>query len=198
VSGARKVTDYLGRYLLDNYDIEDQRVNASYAGWYADYEEYTRFKNETLSGQNDIVNYLMLLSGDDINVAIDIKNKDIFSNALIMALLENDGVDVDNISGNTDFIIIKDGGKSSIILDDFKENGRAVDTPLGNVYIEYDELLEGYTLYVDDDEFVYGSVLEDADMHICVWRNGTVIDDVRFFYTVSPEDTAVAVSRVDR
>ena len=37
VSGARKVTNYLGKYIIENYDIQDQRKNKHYAFWYEDY-----------------------------------------------------------------------------------------------------------------------------------------------------------------
>jgi hypothetical protein len=199
VSGARKVTEYLGQYLIDNYDVSDQRGNTSYAGWYIDYGEYTGLKNDYIIEQNDLVNYLMLLSGDDIDIVISIRNKDVFTNGLILTLMENDGVDVNNVSGETDFIIIKSGGEASTVLDNFTENGCVAETSLGNITMVYtDESLGKYALYIDGEEYASGNMLDDTSMQICVRRKGAVIDDVRFVYSVNPEDTAVVVSEVNR
>lgn len=40
LSGARKVTRYLGNYLKENYKLTDQRENPMYQHWMRDYEKY--------------------------------------------------------------------------------------------------------------------------------------------------------------
>ena len=51
---------------------------------------------------------------DDLEIRMDIRNKDIFKNQLIMNLLENIGVDTNQLSCKTDFIIIKDYGQKIV------------------------------------------------------------------------------------
>lgn len=77
VSGARKVTDYLGKYIIENYDIQDQRKNEDYAFWYEDYNEYIDLKIRYLNkNEKNLNNYLMLLYGEkDIKYEIKISSK---------------------------------------------------------------------------------------------------------------------------
>jgi hypothetical protein len=197
-SGARKVTDYLGKYLLEHYDITDQRNNEAYSGWHTDYEEYNELKNSNLAKQTDIVTYLMLLSNDNIDAAIDVKNKDIFQNTWIIDLLENLGVDVNLLNEDTDFIIIKNGGEGTIVLDDFKSNGISTDTEIGNIMLDYQESSNEYSLYVNGIEYINGSIEDDTSMQICVLRNKTVIDNVKFVYTIDQDTKDVEISDVYR
>jgi hypothetical protein len=69
-SGAKKVTDYLGKYLIDNYNIEDKRESEEYGFWNDDYEEYKNMKLEWLKGQEEEWSYLAVLNDRDYNVKI--------------------------------------------------------------------------------------------------------------------------------
>ena len=40
-NGAKKVTDFLGRYLSENYPLPDRREDPAYASWHEDYKAYT-------------------------------------------------------------------------------------------------------------------------------------------------------------
>lgn len=77
VSGARKVTDYLGKYIMENYNIPDQRENEAYSFWYEDYDEYIDLKIENLEkNKKNLNNYLMLLyDEEDIKYEIKISSK---------------------------------------------------------------------------------------------------------------------------
>lgn len=77
VSGARKVTNYLGKYIMENYDIQDQRKNKNYDFWQEDYNEYIDLKISNLSdSESRLVRYLMLLYGEkDIRYEIKIASK---------------------------------------------------------------------------------------------------------------------------
>lgn len=41
IHGAIKVTDYIARYLVENYDFEDKRGNQVYSSWDEAYDKYT-------------------------------------------------------------------------------------------------------------------------------------------------------------
>jgi hypothetical protein len=117
---------------------------------------------------------------DNIDAVIDIRNKDIFKNTWIRSLLENLGVDVNMLNENTDFIIIKNGGEEAIVMDNFKHTESSTDTELGNIMLDYQEDSEKYSLYVDSIEYINATIEDDTSMQICVLRNGTVIDNVKF------------------
>lgn len=71
-SGARKVTDYLGRYIRDHYDIQDHRGEAGYANWDADYARYQQLKADYVNMQSELANVLMLLHDDHLGVCVRI------------------------------------------------------------------------------------------------------------------------------
>ena len=77
VSGARKVTDYLGHYIMENYDILDQRENKNYSFWNEDYNHYIDMKISSLrKNKQSLNNYLMLLYGEkDIKFEIRLSSK---------------------------------------------------------------------------------------------------------------------------
>ena len=76
-SGARKVTEYMGRFIKENYNIPDQRENEEYSFWKEDYNEYIDYKIENLKKNNTkLNNYLMLLYDEqDIKYEITLSTK---------------------------------------------------------------------------------------------------------------------------
>ena len=91
-SGSRKITNYLGKYIMENYDIPDQRKNEAYNFWNEDYDEYIDFKiNNLAKHSKELNNYLMLLYDEkDIKYEIKISSKNkIEKDSVFKALLEN-------------------------------------------------------------------------------------------------------------
>ena len=204
-SGARKITDYLGNFLVNHYGIEDQRKNDSYSSWHQDYERYCLLKNNNLVKNNNIVEYLMLLSGDDISIAMDVRNKDIFHNKWIKNLLSNIGINAELLNESTDFIIVQDKGKRVSILDNFREDGNVIKSEVGEIRIVFDtdgHLHEGrantYDLIVNDELCLTGSIDDKTSLRINVARGHNTIDSVSFHYTVDPDTTIVNTSSVER
>lgn len=191
-SGARKVTSYIGEYLVDNYNICDQRVNAKYEFWNTDYREYLNFMNNNISNCSSIDEYLMLLAGDNLEIRMDIRSKDIFENQLIMELLKNIGIDINQLSCETDFIIIKDYGQEIHIIDNIRNAESTQMTELGKVSFLYN--LDGeegeYGLYIADEQVMLGNSLDNTDIQIDVYRNDTKIDSVRFMSSTADDVTA--------
>ncbi|NLZ49296.1 MAG: hypothetical protein GX895_11070 [Clostridiales bacterium] len=46
--GAKKVTEHLGKYLKDNYELEDHRNDKKYEQWNKDYEQYEAIYKDKL------------------------------------------------------------------------------------------------------------------------------------------------------
>lgn len=204
-SGARKVTDYLGEYLISYYDISDQRNNEDYSFWYEDYEEYNELKNRNIVGCSNIIVYLMLLSGDNVDITMDVRNKDIFNNTWIVDLFGNLGINTNELTQDTDFIIIRNGGEDVVVLNGLREDGDSTVTKLGEAYILYDtdgsyhDGQQGYFgLYIDENECLAGNINDDTSLQICVTRGDVVVDTVKFVYTVDPKSTNVSVSAANR
>lgn len=99
-SGARKISNYIGNYIMLNYDIEDHREDERYSGWYDDYEVYMEFKVDNIREQSSLQNYLMLLSDKNFSYGIYLKSwKELTENPVLVELLagmEFDGTQIPN------------------------------------------------------------------------------------------------------
>ncbi len=70
VSGAGKVTDYLGRYISENYDIADHRTDQMAERWSADYERYLSYKIQIISSLESLEKCLMMLTDPNLSCCI--------------------------------------------------------------------------------------------------------------------------------
>lgn len=106
-SGARKVTNYIGQYIMTNYPIEDQRENEAYSHWHDDYMEYTEFKKENIRKEEELKNYLMLLNDKNLSYGIYIKPWNQVGNYPVLnQLLTNIGIDITQIPTEDIFIVV--------------------------------------------------------------------------------------------
>ena len=70
-AGAKKLTDFLGRYIREHYDIPDRRSQEAYAFWNDDYAEYLNEKISRLRKQkSSLTNYLVLLNDPDFEAQV--------------------------------------------------------------------------------------------------------------------------------
>lgn len=206
ISGNGKVTEYLGEYIKENYEILDFRNDDALSlQWNHDYTSYVDWKTSLFNEQDSLLNYLMLLRDAPIECIIDIRNKDIFCSDLYMELLGNLGVDISLISEKTDFILIKNGNTKNVIINNFRENGSVGETDVGEIQIYYstdnigqDEIVRNYTIYVDGEKWLAGSMVDDTSMRIVVRQQEDIIDDVKFVYDVNLESTEVSILSVNR
>lgn len=88
-SGGKKVSDYLGQYIVDNYGIPDRRNDEAYVGWQQDYQEYYDMKQSMLHSEEDVYNALMLLQDDDFDAILYIKDGAAAEDPKIQKLIMN-------------------------------------------------------------------------------------------------------------
>ena len=89
-SGAQKVTDYLGRYIVSHYDIPDRRTDAPYASWDNCYADYLQYKQYLLRLQSSPRSVLALLHDDSFSVCVSIApGSDVYRDRRAMRLLQN-------------------------------------------------------------------------------------------------------------
>lgn len=75
LSGARKVTDWLGKLLAEEYHLEDHRTDPSYDYWQQEYEAYRRRLFELLMrGLWDKKAYLMFCNNSAFTARLFIKD----------------------------------------------------------------------------------------------------------------------------
>lgn len=89
-SGGKKVSEYVGEYLIQNCAIPDQRSNPQYSDWNNDFQEYMDFKISLLEKETSLKNYLMLLRDNDLTYQIAINSSsDLLADTTIQELLHN-------------------------------------------------------------------------------------------------------------
>lgn len=89
-SGAVKVTDFIGRYLKDHFDLQDRREQESYANWHQAYSAYHEGKTEVMLAQKNLHSLLMLLHDGSYSVSVHIKeNAALYEDETTLRLLQN-------------------------------------------------------------------------------------------------------------
>lgn len=201
VSGARKITDYIGRYIREHYSVPDRRDEKTYEGWNQDYKEYVDFKIDTLTTEKELDNYLMLLAHDSLNAVIEINNTDIFKSELYKQLFGNLGVNVSELGANTDFIIIRDGGAKTQVLNSAKTQSQTYESSVGNIKIEIGNSGGSYSLSVDGVIWSSGRTDATEGLKISVSKSGTeeytFVEKVSFQYAFS-KNSGLIVQKVSR
>lgn len=122
-SGAKKITDYLGQYLSQSFDLEDHREDVAYEYWDADYEKYVLTNINNLESNREKINeYLMLLSNDDFQCTISISDKiRAEEHPLLFKLIDNiseiDEANVNEVDGRIFYTNIKNTVISNFEMD---------------------------------------------------------------------------------
>lgn len=85
-SGALKVTEWLGDYLSQNYELDDYSDNDS---WNTDYQSYYEYKVENMNSQTTLVSYLVLLADSDFSAELEFYDSNLASSERLMLLCDN-------------------------------------------------------------------------------------------------------------
>lgn len=89
-SGAKKVTDFLGRYIMDHYDISDRRIDPEYKDWEQDYSAYEAHKARYIAGQGKLENLLSLLHDKSFHVNLYVvEGSAVYNHDKLMLLMHN-------------------------------------------------------------------------------------------------------------
>ena len=127
-SGARKWTDYLGKYIATNYpELCNSKMNDEQAErWEKRYANYLDWYTQKMVSQSSLYNYLMLASHPSYCVAIQIKAGTVlYQDTTLMALLDNIGY-FPGLSDAAIQAIEFSGivnGETGIVLDSFDLDG---------------------------------------------------------------------------
>jgi len=90
VSGTLKVTDYLGSYIRNHYDLPDRRSDARYDGWSAQQDVYRDEKMNLMRMQSELRHVLLMLHDDDYDVDLSIgQDAALYYDDLAVLLMHN-------------------------------------------------------------------------------------------------------------
>ena len=194
ISGARKVTDYLGNYIRQHYDLPDQRQNENYKSWNEDYQKYYDNMISEMKSEKHLYPYLLLAANKNYDVVIKADSKSVvWKNDLLVKLFENIGVDPRKITGSTDIIISEKAGEDVSYIDSFINSGTEKQTSVGDLtcWFTGSDLTSEYGVYLDSNE-VYTSDSENDkkhDIRIVLLDASTkrVLDNVAFDCDITEE-----------
>lgn len=168
-SGARKVTEYLGEYIVENYDIPDRREDEAYAKWHEDYEAYNQLKYANLEAQTELDRYLMLLRDENLNACIYISNDSgHLQNMVIHRLLYNATIDggISNLAwsvqNGSDYFLVIDRAKNRATDFDLSEKMGTLTTSMGKIRGEQNQQGK-QSIWIDDKK-----MLDSEDTNILV------------------------------
>ena len=179
-AGARKITEYLGDYIVDRYGIPNHRGEAVYKNWDRDHALYTEKKNEELRKQEDLYHYLMLLTRDTVDAALYVDDPGLFEDPIITELLHGLGVETDACTEKAKLILIRNGGERAAVLSAIPGPGEGIETAAGSLTGGEPLVLDGIPI-----------PRMDGDLSITVSRKGEEIDRAAFNYVYDPARGAI-------
>ena len=199
VSGAKKVTKYLGEIIQKKYHISDQRGNPIYAHWYDDYERYTIEKNGWLLSQEQLDNYLMLLYDKQYDVIMEVKDKRLYQSRAFNNLLKNLGLQEDEAK-SFDLLTIQGGKKANgIIIKSPGEKTEKYATDIGDILIQPTDQPDGGKNYA---VFYNGVTINNTalsnSIRITVMKADTtkVVDRVAFDIAITGNEDEIGFSTI--
>ena len=130
-SGGRKVTNYLGEYIKENYSIPDQRNDPAYIDWYQDYIAYTNYKIGFINAQKDLTSYLMLLQDEHLSSCVYLAENALWhGDSIYDKLLANMGVDSDRLIAGGPTLAVVDNESNEV---EYLACGESAETSFGTV-----------------------------------------------------------------
>lgn len=100
VSGARKITNYIGQYIKDNYDIPDERENPEFDSWKSDYVQYEKDLLYLLEIAKTPEECLVLANSDRYRTKMYVKSEMKIDNERYKKIIRNI-----NIYGNIEAVV---------------------------------------------------------------------------------------------
>lgn len=193
-SGSRKATEFLGEYITSHFDLKDWRDSEIASQWNQDYREYSDYKVEWMKSQKNLDAYLMLLADKNFNAVIEIYNTRIWKDKHYRNLFENLGVDLNQVTEDTDCIVIREGGKSTDVINNFHDSEGVTETSVGQLCLFIEEMdeenqVKSYGVYLDDEKRYTAGLGENVDLRILVTEKDSLEtkDQVTFSYTVKKQ-----------
>lgn len=182
-SGASKFSEYVGRYLQENYSLPDHRSEDQYQNWNEYYKGYFDYKKTAFPSETDVYHYLIKCMDKDFRYFIEINNTDIAGSSLFVDLFQNIGINIDQLSPNTSYLFgLDDKGAVERIENPLNQIDQAIQTNIGKIAYISDEDKSKYQFLWNDNIIYTGrySDIYQSDIRISVIdkNNNDVIDSV--------------------
>lgn len=185
-SGAKKLTDYLGQYLKDHYDLPDRREDAAYAHWNDEWNAYVDEKIRLIAeGGDSLRSWLMLLHDEDFSFVLTVRPNFDYNHRSTKAALQNAArenvyetddlvsAQIEPLGGLDDaadfnqgymFIVDRDAGTDYEMVQEFYGIAeQEFETSFGYVFCRMDGEWIDLSLTQEDEEIYYFDNWDDQD-----------------------------------
>lgn len=190
-SGGRKVTDYLGHYIVSNYHIQDRRQEERYKQWQEEYRKGTAYKFDKIRELEDLDAYLCMLADKNVNSCIYIRSgSPILRDERMALLLKNisSQIQMSKINGDRGYFLLVDHAGQGLIecTDGSLQN---IETSFGRVNYTCDAGIR--ELYVNNQEENYllqlDSGADEPDVQIVTVDGitGKIEHNCKFVYDIN-------------
>lgn len=125
-AGSKKVTSFLGRYIVENYEIPNHRTEVMYQDWIEDEKEYFVLKENRLLQASELQRYLLLLNDNQFSSEIKVGNGCELDETeqLLMDALTDNGTNVVGVEGKTISITVVEHESNQLVETvSFENNG---------------------------------------------------------------------------
>lgn len=188
-SGYKKVADYLGTYLTNNYNLCDRRDDADYSHWYQEYEEYAAMQLNFLRDAEDFYTYFTLLQNKNVSFTININGASSFlANNYVAPYLYNLGITSDlqavDESGENFFAVID--RSEGTVTEFIGEDNILLSSSFGEVMYTCDDT-GAQTFQIGSDSYTGHESENYIRITVINNRSGQSFDTVTFYENVHYE-----------
>ena len=129
LSGAHKMSYYLGAYIAKSYNLPDRRQNPKYGSWHDYYELYQAYKLSLLKEQTALENYLVAMADWNYSYIVYLNDTACLQDEPVCELLRNLDLNIGEISEEGTCLLTKnkwanESEKVKVLID--KEENPAV------------------------------------------------------------------------
>lgn len=188
-SGAKKVTDYLGRFITEHYDIEDRRGDPVYSSWNDDYAAYAHLKAQVLGEQTALDAYLMLLADREYDVLMRITDPSLWQDERYVKLAANLGLDISQLTDGTGFLAVCEGGREAQVIACEPAAPGEYESILGTIGVVVSED-GGIEIWLGEQMCMHMEAFDSTGIRICAINSTSMerIDDAAFTYMLEYRD----------
>ena len=149
-SGAKKVSSYLGLFLLDRFELEDKREERLASKWDKYAKQYKTYKFSLFEDEENLKNYLMLCADRDLSVDITVYDRDMETVYPFPELMQNV---VDAGNGSIHYSHFEDENGNQLTGQDLLDRELTHELPIIQVEVfnvETGEQIDSKYFYVEE------------------------------------------------
>lgn len=185
LSGAHKFSYFIGNYLTSHYNLPDHREDPTYASWNEYDAIYRETKQQYLIAQTYASSYFMLLADRDFDIVLSGLDSSLWDNPTYAALLNNLGMDSEQISEDTKTVVISGTDRTVEYFHTACSAGASFDTVIGSISIQPGEDAENMLLLDSNEICSLAALDEPSEFTVVVIDHSTktFVDQVSFCKT---------------